>query len=90
MGTDRTWVHPDAIEEAQAAYQFCHKRNPEIAEAFLSELDRAIEFITKGPSQWAFYVAGTRRFQMRRFPYEKPPWLAVPNCRGVQTPEGMD
>lgn len=69
MGTERVWVHPDAIEEAQAAYQWYHQRSPEIAEAFMTELDRGIELIAASPNQWASYVGGTRRWSMRRFPY---------------------
>ena len=69
MGIERVWFHPDAIEEAHAAYQWYHARSPGIAEAFLKELDRAVELILEHPDQWAPYVAGTRRFVLHRFPY---------------------
>lgn len=69
MDNERVWVHPDAIEEAQAAYEWYHERSPEIAEAFLLELDRGIELIVERPGQWTSSVAGTRRFSLRRFPY---------------------
>ena len=66
---ERVWVHPDAIEEAQATYGWYHTRNPEIAESFMAELDRGMELILEGPEKWGPYVAGTRRFLLRRFPY---------------------
>jgi toxin ParE1/3/4 len=69
VDNERVWVHPDAVEEAQAAYEWYHARSPEIAEAFLAELDSGIELIAERPGQWTPGVAGTRRFSLRRFPY---------------------
>lgn len=57
----------DAV--AQAAYEGYRLRSPEIAESFMTELDRGIELILERPGHWAPYVAGTRRFLLRRFPY---------------------
>lgn len=61
MGVERVWVHPEAIEEARAAYQWYRERSPEIADAFMSELDRGMELISEEPHRFAPYVAGTRR-----------------------------
>jgi plasmid stabilization system protein ParE len=65
----RVEFHPDAVAEAHSAWQWYAERSPLAAAAFLSELDRAIALVSKGPYQWPQYVAGTRRYALRRFPY---------------------
>ena len=42
-------VHPDAVLEAQAAYRWYRDRSDAAAEAFLTELDRAVELILESP-----------------------------------------
>ena len=61
--------HPDAIAEAQAAYRWYREQNEAAAEAFLAELDRAVELISEGPLRWPTYLHSTRRFLLRRFPF---------------------
>jgi toxin ParE1/3/4 len=62
-------VHPEAVLEAQAAYIWYRDRNHTAAEAFLAELDRAVELISESPRRWPIHVHGTRRFLLRRFPF---------------------
>jgi len=62
-------VHPEAIAEARAAYGWYRERNESAAEAFLAELDRALELISEGPMRWPVYLHGTRHFLLRRFPF---------------------
>ena len=62
-------VHPEAVAEAQAAYGWYRERNETAGEAFLAELDRAVELISEGPMRWPTYLHGTRRFLLRRFPF---------------------
>lgn len=69
MPDGRAWVHPEAIAEARAAREWYHARNPEAAEAFMAEPDVAIERIEEAPQRWASYLAGTRRYLLRRFPF---------------------
>jgi len=45
----RAWVHPEAIAEARAARKWYESRNAELAEAFMAELDWAIERIEEAP-----------------------------------------
>jgi hypothetical protein len=45
------------------------ERNETAAEAFLAELDRAVELISESPMRWPNYLHGTRRFLLRRFPF---------------------
>ena len=62
-------VHPEAVAEAQAAYRWYRERNETAAEAFLVELDRAVELISEGPLTWPVYFHSTRHFLLRRFPF---------------------
>jgi plasmid stabilization system protein ParE len=66
---ERAWVHPEAIAEARAAREWYEVRNAEAAEAFMAELDLAIERIEEAPGQWLPYLANTRRYLLRRFPF---------------------
>jgi hypothetical protein len=43
--------------------------NAEAAEAFIAELDLAIERIEEAPHQWPPFLANTRRYLLRRFPF---------------------
>lgn len=69
MPSERAWVHPDAITEARAAREWYRARNAEVAEVFIAELDSAIERIEEAPRQWPPYLAKTRRYLLRRFPF---------------------
>lgn len=62
-------IHPEAIEEAGAARQWYEARSPAAAEAFVAELDAAMDRIIKAPNQFGFYLHGTRRYLLHRFPY---------------------
>jgi plasmid stabilization system protein ParE len=62
-------VHPAAHTELQGAYSWYLERNPAAAVAFLEEIDHAIEAISENPNRWPFYVEGTRRLVLRRFPF---------------------
>ena len=62
-------IHPEAIAEAQAACQWYGERSASAADAYLVELDRAIEAIADNPEMWPRYVHGTRRYIFHRFPF---------------------
>ena len=61
--------HPDAVAEAQAAAEWYRQRNETAADAFLVELDRAVERVVDAPHRWPAYFHNTRRFLLRRFPF---------------------
>ncbi|MDP2982172.1 MAG: type II toxin-antitoxin system RelE/ParE family toxin [Candidatus Latescibacter sp.] len=68
--SSRTVVfHSEAVAEAKAAVQWYRERNITIADAFLSEMDSAVERISETPERWPLYVHRTRRFLFRRFPF---------------------
>jgi len=62
-------LHPEAIAEAKAAYEWYAERNPAAANAFISELDDAISQIQTSPERWPMHLHDTRKFLFRRFPY---------------------
>lgn len=61
--------HPDAVAEAKAARMWYAQRSPAAAQAFVDELDRAIETIVANPNRWPVYVRTTRRYLFHRFPF---------------------
>ena len=69
MPAEPIWLHPDAIREARAARQWYELRSADAADAFMAELDRAIELIEQGPRQWPPYLGETRRYLLQRFPF---------------------
>jgi toxin ParE1/3/4 len=62
-------VHPEAVAEARAATQWYRERSVLAADAFLAELDRAVERIAEHPEMYPHYVGGTRRYLLQRFPF---------------------
>jgi toxin ParE1/3/4 len=69
VSPEQAWVHPEAIAEARAARQWYQARNAELAEAFMAELELAIKRIEGAPRRWPAYLADTRRYLLRRFPF---------------------
>ncbi|MFQ5800054.1 MAG: type II toxin-antitoxin system RelE/ParE family toxin [Bacteroidota bacterium] len=61
--------HPEAVAEAQAATEWYRQRSERAADAFLAELDTAVDRIAEAPGRWPAYLRGTRRFLLRRFPF---------------------
>jgi plasmid stabilization system protein ParE len=63
-------LHPDAVEEAQAAWQWYFERSQSAADSFLVEIDHGIESISEAPERWPLFVHGTRRYLFHRFPFQ--------------------
>jgi plasmid stabilization system protein ParE len=62
-------VHPDAVAEAAAARAWYAERSRAASSAFVQELDFAVERILEAPDRWPEYLHGTRRYLLRRFPF---------------------
>jgi len=62
--------HPEAVAEAAAARAWYGERSSKAAAAFLDEFDLACERIAEAPNRYRNYLAGTRRYLMRRFPFQ--------------------
>ena len=64
-------LHPDAVDEARGARLWYAERNDSAAARFQAALDHAIAEVAAAPERWTPYLHGTRRRQLRGFPY----WL---------------
>lgn len=62
-------VYPEAAAEARAAAQWYRKRSALAADAFLAELDHAVDRIAESPEMYPHYVRGTRHYLLQRFPF---------------------
>jgi plasmid stabilization system protein ParE len=62
-------LHPESIAEARDAREWYAERSSVAADAFMAELDLAIDQIRQWPDRWAAYLHGTRRYLLKRFPY---------------------
>lgn len=62
-------LHPEALIEARAAFDWYRERNSAAAAAFLAEIDVAINEIAASPGRWPGFLHGTRRFLLHRFPF---------------------
>jgi plasmid stabilization system protein ParE len=60
---------PAASDEAQEAYRWYAKRSQRAADAFIAELDFAVDAIGEQPTRFASYLHGARRYLLRRYPY---------------------
>ena len=69
MARPRVDLHPEAIAEARAAYQWYAERNPLAANAFMAAVDHAVNEIHNSPVRWPLHLHGTRKYLLRRFPY---------------------
>lgn len=61
--------HAATIAEGRAAYFWYKERSSSAALAFITELDTAIERISKTPLIRPRYINGTRRYFFRQFPF---------------------
>ena len=61
--------HPLAAEEAEAARSWYFQRNASLSDAFLHELDVAVQNIAEGPERWPSFHSRFRRYLLRRFPF---------------------
>jgi plasmid stabilization system protein ParE len=61
--------HPAARREAERAHSWYWLSSEAAADAFLLELEAALDEIAEAPSRWPRHVQGTRRFLLRRFPF---------------------
>ncbi len=61
--------HPDAEEELTEARDWYEARSPVAAQAFVLEVDHAIDRILEAPLRYPVGGRGERRFVLDRFPY---------------------
>ena len=61
--------HPDAVAEADAATNFYHNKQPELARRFINHLDEALNRIAIKPAIYREVEPGIRKIKMKTFPY---------------------
>jgi len=61
--------HPDARIDAIEAYDWYAERSQQAAIAFQDELQDSGRAIQHSPELWAYYLFGTRRYLMKRYPF---------------------
>jgi plasmid stabilization system protein ParE len=61
--------HPEAIAEARDAREWYAERSSVAGDAFMAELDVAIDAICRSPHRWTTHLHHTRCYLMKRFPY---------------------
>ena len=60
---ERAWL------DLEAADDWYRSRSADASAAFLSEVYRAFETISRAPRRWPHYLYGTRRYLLSRFPF---------------------
>lgn len=60
---------PAALDETEAAARWYAERSPATARQFSEEIDAAEAAIVASPEAWPAFDHGTRRYQLRRFPF---------------------
>ena len=61
--------HPKALEEALTAVRWYAERSRQAADELLTEIQNAIDAVSSAPERYPNFIAGTRRFLLKRFPF---------------------
>jgi toxin ParE1/3/4 len=69
MANRKLEFHPAARAESRTSLHWYRQRSVRAGEAFLDELDEAIETILRAPERWPIDASGLRRYRLRRFPF---------------------
>jgi|SRR5580704_9383978 toxin ParE1/3/4 len=63
------YLHPAAIEEAEAAARWYMERSPRAARRFVDELNLVLDRILEAPNRWPRSTNGTRKLNLPCFPF---------------------
>jgi plasmid stabilization system protein ParE len=69
------YLHPAALEEAEAAVHWYRERSPRAARRFVDELNQVIDRILEAPHRWPRSTNGTRKLNLPCFPFAVVYWL---------------
>lgn len=69
MSGAKVELTPEALREIEDAFEWYLERSLQAAEAFVREVDNAVALIASSPTIWPSFEAGTRRYVLRKFPY---------------------
>jgi plasmid stabilization system protein ParE len=67
-------LHPDAVDEAEAAARWYRERSPRAAKRFVEEVNQVIERILEAPHRWPRGIKGTRKLNLPCFPFAVVYW----------------
>ena len=69
MTLRQLYLHPAAVEEAEAAARWYRERSPRAAARFVDEVNQAIDKILGTPHRWPRGSHGTRKAKLPCFPF---------------------
>lgn len=69
MSAEQVEYFPEANRDLDKAFGWYLERSLQAAEAFMREVDRAVDVIATTPGVWPRFEAGTRRYVLHRFPF---------------------
>jgi plasmid stabilization system protein ParE len=69
MSAKQLFLHPAAIEEAEAAARWYRERSPKAAARFVDEIEQVIDKLRNAPHRWPLGPHGTRRIRFPYFPF---------------------
>jgi plasmid stabilization system protein ParE len=61
--------HTQAAEEMRAAAAYYEAQEPGLGDAFLDDIEQALQSIQQFPQLWSVYDGEYRRYLLKRFPY---------------------
>lgn len=61
--------HTQAAEEMRAAAAYYEAQEPGLGNAFLDDIEQALQSIQQFPQLWSVYDGEYRRYLLKRFPY---------------------
>jgi plasmid stabilization system protein ParE len=67
--SSRASYHPEARDEVVEAARFYAAEDRALGQAFRNAVKAAEKLILSGPQRWPPYLAGTRRYILRRYPF---------------------
>jgi plasmid stabilization system protein ParE len=62
-------VDPAALDEAREAYRWYAAKSQRAADAFMAELDAAVDAIQADPDRFGAFMHNCRRRLLKRYPY---------------------
>lgn len=65
----QVFLHPAAVEEAEAATRWYRERSPRAAARFVEEIIHVIDKILAAPQRWPAGPRGTRKVKLPCFPF---------------------
>jgi plasmid stabilization system protein ParE len=69
MTSQRLRIRSEARREIDEAFDWYFARSPEIARAFLDEIENSLRQVAAHAQRFPLYTANTRRRVLDRFPY---------------------